>query len=153
MKKNEKKLKKRDKEKLSKKNKTIGKQVKQKSAKLSELKSRIKMLEAVVEKRERTIAKLKTKLDESHSRKEKKAGKQKSPGGAAKLLRSQRSTRVGLTQRDAWRRHGYLRSRYEYYLEQNEEKTAARQHAGEDLVEKFGEEAGYTELQLEQILS
>jgi hypothetical protein len=58
-----------------------------------------------------------------------------------------------LSQRDAWRRHGYLRSRYEYYLEQNEEKTVARQHAGQDLVEKFGEEAGYTESQLEHILS
>ncbi|MCG7897103.1 MAG: hypothetical protein JAY99_17575 [Candidatus Thiodiazotropha lotti] len=153
MKKKEKKMKKSGKEQLSKKNKTIGKQVKQKSAKVTELKRRIEMLEAVVEKRERTIAKLKTKLDESESHKEKKRRKRKSPGGAAKLLRSQRSSRVGLNQRDAWRRHGYLRSRYEYYLEQNEEKTVARQHAGEDLVEKFGEEAGYTELQLEQILS
>ncbi|MCG8489699.1 MAG: hypothetical protein MI756_19680 [Chromatiales bacterium] len=153
MKKKEKKLKKAGKEKLSKKNKTIGTQVKQKSAKFSELKSRIKMLEAIVEKRERTIAKLKNKLNESENRKAKKPAKQKSPGGAAKLLRSQRSTRVGLNQRDAWRRHGYLRSRYEHYLEQNEEKTMARQHAGQDLVEKFGEEAGYTELQLEQILS
>ncbi|MEW8206464.1 MAG: hypothetical protein AB2746_10120, partial [Candidatus Thiodiazotropha taylori] len=60
MKKNEKKLKKRAKEKLSKKNKTIGKQVKQKSAKPAELKRRNQMLEAVVEKRERTRAKLKS---------------------------------------------------------------------------------------------
>jgi predicted RNase H-like nuclease (RuvC/YqgF family) len=153
MKNKEKKLKRAAKEKLNKNNKAIGKQVKQKSAKVSELKHRIKMLEALVEKRERTIAKLKTKLDESESHQVKKQGKQKSPGGATKLLRSQRSSRVGLNQRDAWRRHGYLRSRYEHYLEQNEEKTTARELAGQDLVEKFGEEAGYTESQLEHILS
>ena len=153
MKKKEKKLKKTGKEKLSKKNKSIGKQVKLKGDEASELKSKIKMLEAVLKKREQTITKLKRKLVESEELKEKKQKKSKPGSGAAKLLRAQRSNSVGLSQRDAWRRHGFLRHRYEYHLEQNEDKAIARQLAGQDLKEKFGEPAGYSELQLEQILS
>ncbi|MEJ2622475.1 MAG: hypothetical protein P8163_20165 [Candidatus Thiodiazotropha sp.] len=115
------------------------------------MKNKEKKLKRAV--KEKLNTKLKTKLDESKNRRVKKQTKQKWPGGAAKLLKSQRSSRVGLNQRDAWRRYGYLRSRYELYLEQNEVKTVAREHAGRDLIEEFGAEAGYSKSQLEHILS
>ncbi|MES9941016.1 MAG: hypothetical protein ABW104_09795 [Candidatus Thiodiazotropha sp. 6PLUC2] len=157
MKNKEKKLKKTGKEKLKKKNKTSDNSSDNNSGKkgtvILELKGKINTLEALLKKRDQAIEKLQQKLVESKSSREKKQKKQKFGSGAAKLLRSQRSNRVGLSQRDAWRRHGYLRDRYEYHLEHNEDKGIARQLAGQDLIEKFGEEAGYSELQLEQILS
>ncbi|MES9833192.1 MAG: hypothetical protein ABW139_13230 [Candidatus Thiodiazotropha sp. DIVDIV] len=153
MKNKEKKLKKTGKGKLKKKNKTSDSHSGKKGADVLDLKSKINTLEALLKKRDQTIEKLQLKLVESKESRDKKQKKQKFGSGAAKLLRSQRSNRVGLSQRDAWRRHGYLRDRYEYHLEHNEDKGIARQLAGQDLKEKFGEEAGYSELQLEQILS
>lgn len=151
MKKREKKRNKKGKEKLSKKNNSTGKRAKLKAEEFSELKSKIKRLEEVVAKRDQTIEELKGKLIESENQKKRK--KRNAGSGAAKLLRAQRSNRVGLSQRDAWKRHGFLRDRYEYHLEQNEDKMVARHLAGQDLKEQFGEEAGYSAQQLEQILS
>jgi hypothetical protein len=46
-----------------------------------------------------------------------------------------------------------LRDRYEFHLEDGQNKTTARTLANEDLREKFGEDVGYPEQELENILS
>ena len=153
MKKKDKKQKKKLKERLKNKSEPSAKKAKQRDDGASELKRKIEMLEAVLKKRERTIEDLKRKISETERQGGKKRDKQKQGKGAAKLLLAQRSARVGLAQRNAWRRHGFLRDRYEYHLGHSDDKTAARRLAGQDLKEKFGEEAGYSEHELEQILS
>ncbi len=53
----------------------------------------------------------------------------------------------------AWERHQYLRSRYEVHLEAGLEKSSARIGADKDLRQRYGKGAGYTEEQLDSILS
>lgn len=55
--------------------------------------------------------------------------------------------------RAAWKRHSYLRDRYELHLNAGETKETARQLANEDLKQTYGAECGYTEDQLSAILS
>jgi len=52
-----------------------------------------------------------------------------------------------------WERHQYLRSRYEVHLDAGMEKVKARLHADKDLRARYGDDAGYTEEQLDSILS
>ena len=52
-----------------------------------------------------------------------------------------------------WERHQYLRSRYEAHLEAGLLKPAARRSADADLRDRYGDETGYTEEQLDSILS
>ncbi len=56
-------------------------------------------------------------------------------------------------QREAWRRHSYLRDRYEYHLETGKEKPAARLLANDDLVKRYGESHGFSPDQLDGILT
>jgi len=52
-----------------------------------------------------------------------------------------------------WERHQYLRTRYEKHLEAGLAKAAARRNADRDLRQRYGDGAGYTEEQLDSILS
>jgi len=52
-----------------------------------------------------------------------------------------------------WERHQYLRSSYEKHLEAGLAKPAARISADRDLRERYGDEFGYTEEELDSILS
>lgn len=52
-----------------------------------------------------------------------------------------------------WERHQYLRSSYEVHLEAGLDKAKARLYADKDLRERYGDDAGYTEEQLDSILS
>ena len=52
-----------------------------------------------------------------------------------------------------WERHQYLRSRYEFHLEAGLQKVKARLYADRDLRKRYGDDAGYTEEQLDSILS
>lgn len=52
-----------------------------------------------------------------------------------------------------WERHQFLRSRYEAHLEAGQVKAEARRNADRDLRQRYGDEAGYTEEQLDSILS
>lgn len=52
-----------------------------------------------------------------------------------------------------WERHQFLRSRYEHHLAAGRDKPRARILADEDLRKRYGDEVGYTEDQLEGILS
>ncbi|MCB1763602.1 MAG: hypothetical protein KDI27_10770 [Gammaproteobacteria bacterium] len=52
-----------------------------------------------------------------------------------------------------WERHQYLRSCYEMHLAEGTDKAHARLQADRDLRERYGEEFGYTEEQLDSILT
>lgn len=116
----------------------------------SVLRQKIKQLEKQLKKRESLIEELRGQLKKSKTGKEKK----KKPGdNPSNPLFSGQTDRVGVAQRKAWQRHEYLRDRYELHLAKGQDKGSARSLADKDLREKYGEEAGYTEQQLEQILS
>ncbi len=55
--------------------------------------------------------------------------------------------------RASWKRHTYLRDRYEAHLNKGRKKTDARRFANADLVAKYGEEAGFAEQDLQDILT
>lgn len=115
-----------------------------------DLEQRIKKLERKLKQRESIIDALTRQVKESKTRKNKK----RKPGKSVSTnLFNQPTNRVAIAQRKAWRRHGYLRDRYEFHLGDGQDKTTARILADKDLREKFGEDAGYTEQELEQILS
>lgn len=114
------------------------------------LKDKIKRLEKELSKQEGLIKKLRDKLQKITS---KKGKKNKSDKAVPNPLFSGQTSRVGVAQREAWRRHGYLRDRYEFHLNTCQDKGSARLLADKDLRDKYGEDAGYTEQELEQILS
>jgi len=111
---------------------------------------RIEYLEKELKQREGTIDTLNRKLRESKARKKKKS---KSPESALSALFAQQKTRVGVDQKRAWKRHGYLRDRYEFHLSTGQSIADARTFAGQDLRMVFGDDAGYSEQELEHILS
>ncbi|MCU7931893.1 MAG: hypothetical protein KZQ90_13915 [Candidatus Thiodiazotropha sp. (ex Codakia rugifera)] len=149
-------MKKRDKKqkkKLKKKEKLKASGALGQESSIRDLKQKIKKLESELKRRERKIDDLKDQIRDVENKKSRKGKRQKGGKGATKLLLAQQSTRVGIAQRDAWRQHGFLRHRYEYHMESGKDKTTARNLADKDLREKFGEDAGYSEEELEHILS
>ena len=60
---------------------------------------------------------------------------------------------VASSQRAAWKRHSYLRDRYESHLANGATKQRARQLANDDLKTEYGSDSGYTEEELSAILS
>ncbi|MBT2990250.1 MAG: hypothetical protein B6D72_00075 [gamma proteobacterium symbiont of Ctena orbiculata] len=153
MKNKEKKLKKKlkqEKEKLKRRPKALD------DAVVQTLTDKIKRLKSELKDREKLIGSLQKRLQKSAGKSERsdnKNDKQKGISGAAKLLRSQRTARIGVAQKQAWKQHGFLRDRYEYHLENGQEKETARVMANQDLRDSFGDEAGYSEQELENILS
>lgn len=119
------------------------------------LTDKIKKLKTELKQRDELIGNLQKRLNKSESEVENSDKKNRKPKarGAAKFLRTQRRTRIGVAQKEAWKKHGYLRDRYEYHLENGQEKGAARAMANRDLIDSFGNEAGYSEQELEVILS
>jgi hypothetical protein len=139
----------------------IGNEKLKRNAKVSDdaviqtLSDKIKKLKAELKDRDKLISSLHKRLNKSEAKSEKSVKKKKLKGrsGAARLLRSQQSARIGVEQKEAWKKHGFLRDRYEYYLEDGQDKETARLMANQDLSDSFGEEAGYSEQELEVILS
>ena len=120
------------------------------------LTDKIKALKTELKNRDDQIGGLQKRLKKSESKNDKsdkQNQKLKSRGGAAKLLRSQQSARIGVAQKTAWKKHGFLRDRYEHHLEHGQAKEAARTLADQDLRDAFGDEAGYSEQELADILS
>jgi predicted RNase H-like nuclease (RuvC/YqgF family) len=118
------------------------------------LTDKIKKLKAELKDRDKLIGNLHKRLKKSDSKGEKSDKKSKKQiGGATKFLRSQRTARIGVAQKQAWKQHGFLRDRYEYHLESGQANEIARVMANQDLMESFGEEVGYSEQELETILS
>ncbi|MET0071642.1 MAG: hypothetical protein ABW096_16520 [Candidatus Thiodiazotropha sp.] len=153
MKKKDKKLKKKlkqEKERLKRKSKASD------DAVVQTLTDKIKRLKSELKDRDKLIGSLQKRLKKSAGKSEKrdhKSDKLKGRSGAANLLRSQRTARIGVAQKQAWKQHGFLRDRYEYHLENGQAKEAARAMANQDLRDSFGGEAGYSEQELETILS
>lgn len=58
---------------------------------------------------------------------------------------------LGTIHKIDWKRYTYLHDRYEAHIEEGVEKPEARRLANLDLMEKFGNEAGYTNQQLKCI--
>lgn len=55
--------------------------------------------------------------------------------------------------RDVLRKATFLRDRYEFHLAQNKTKPVARQEANNDLVAQYGIDSGFTEQELQDVLS
>jgi predicted RNase H-like nuclease (RuvC/YqgF family) len=120
------------------------------------LTDKIKKLKAELKSRDDVIVDLQKRLNKlvgKSNKSDKKNRRLKAKGGATKLLRTQQSARIGVAQKEAWKRHGFLRDRYECHLENGHDKATARALADQDLRESFGDEAGYSEQDLENILS
>ncbi len=73
------------------------------------------------------------------------------PGSEA-LVESEEAG-LASAQRATWKKHAYLRDRYEAHLAEGQDKTDARKLANADLVDKYGEDSGFTEQELQDILT
>ena len=60
---------------------------------------------------------------------------------------------IASRQRSAWKKHSYLRDRYEAHMVAGATKEQARHLANEDLKQQYGSDCGYTEEDLSAILS
>ena len=60
---------------------------------------------------------------------------------------------VAANHKESWKKFSYLRNRYEFFLEQRKEKTEARRLANEALIKKYDKSVGYSEDELDAILS
>ena len=116
----------------------------------SALKQKIEKLEKRLKERDRLIESLQEQIKKARPDKGRK-GKLAKPKSNALFKRQ--TNGIGVMQKQARQRHGYLLHRYEYYLGVEQDKSRARTLAGQDLIDTFGADAGYTEDELENILS
>jgi hypothetical protein len=99
---------------------------------------------------------LKARDDEIIALKSRQEGENTSTGKAEDLavtLSDWHETSSVSDRKKTWERHQYLRTRYEHHLEAGLNKNRARTFADQDLRGRYGDDAGYTEEQLEAILS
>lgn len=99
---------------------------------------------------------LKARDDEIIALKSRQEGENTSTGKAEDLavaLSDWQETESVSDRKKTWERHQYLRTRYEHHLEAGLNKNRARTFADQDLRGRYGDDAGYTEEQLEAILS
>jgi hypothetical protein len=153
MKKKEKKLKKKLKKRKEKLNSAASPAD---DAVIEKLTDKIKKLKSTLKEQDELIGSLQKRLNKSErdsEKRDRKAKQLKPRGSATKLLRTQQTARISVSQRQAWKQHGFLRDRYEFHLESGQEKEAARELANRDLRDNYGDEAGYTVEELEVILS
>lgn len=138
-------MKKKEKKKQKKKNKALRHGPGESQSSIKVLEKTVKRLEKEIRVRDDQIQDLNRQLGSgSRTRKTK----------AAPAIRQKTSgTSVALAQKKAWKQHSYLRDRYEYHLAAGQDKSSARLLANRDLRAEFGQEAGYTEQELQHILS
>ena len=135
-----------DKKKRKKEMKQLRQKAKRAESRQEEFRQEIKRLKKEISLRDQQIADLLGK------------GKKNAPmelghSAAPKALHKIQKKGVATDQREAWKKYSYLRDRYEFYLDDDRDKTKARSLANQDLVGKYGEEFGYSEKQLIDILS
>jgi hypothetical protein len=75
------------------------------------------------------------------------------PNSAAAELDEGHGSSIASRQRFAWKQHSYLRDRYEFHLGAGATKKLARRLANEDLEREYGTDRGFTEEELNAILS
>ncbi|HHH40323.1 MAG TPA: hypothetical protein ENK50_12215 [Sedimenticola sp.] len=104
----------------------------------------IRALQKELEKRDALILELQQRAG---------AAREPESDDGVELLHRQQEEGIAVSHRRAWERHQYLRQQYEQYLEQGARADAARGLANRDLVQRFGENAGYSGEELRDILS
>ncbi|OOZ36302.1 hypothetical protein [Solemya velesiana gill symbiont] len=82
----------------------------------------------------------------------KRQSKDKEEKKETSLENIQRSVSTDLS-RDALRKAGFLRERYEHHLGLNKPKEVARHDANQDLMENYGPDSEFTDQELEDVLS
>lgn len=69
------------------------------------------------------------------------------------LLADEEDRKLAVDHKNTWKKHRFLCERYDVHLDSGQGKNNARTMANEDLVERYGNEAGFTTEQLCDILS
>lgn len=149
----------KNKEKKKGKQKKVDKKLKQAKSKIAkpEKPGKLKTSEKALHKEiHRLMLELKSRDEELN---ELRAGQLAAPTAAveteplAQSLHESSDTGTISERKKIWERHQYLRSSYEKHLEAGLAKPAARFNADKDLRERYGEEFGYSEEDLDSILS
>ncbi len=150
-------------DKLKKRVKQLGQQLEQQSVLLKQATKDIKLLKQALEQKsslpKNKIKQLSHKLGEHNQAitelQKLFANREDAPSESCGniLLDNGENSNLALEQKNTWKRHTYLCERYDVYLISGHKKEKARTNANEDLVDKHGKEAGFTEEQLQEILS
>lgn len=108
-------------------------------------KKEIKYLKRELELRNQVIVDLKCQLAEQQNATPELAN--------ALLLAETEDKKAVIDHKNAWKRHTFLRDRYEHHMGSGYEKDKARTMANKDLIDRYGTEVGFTAEQLCDILS
>ena len=109
-----------------------------------------KKLDALKEERRQLqlqVAELQRRLEEASKERQAPPDPQPLAMSGAEFPRKPRASHHKID----WERYTYLHDRYEVHVEKGEETERARSLANEELRAKFGNDAGYTDEQLEAI--
>ena len=119
--------------------------------KVKKSKQKIERLGRKLGKRDTHILELERRLeDRSEDRLEQASQPEFSLPDAAEF---QEDSFYDAISRDALKKASFLRDRYEFHLGQNKPKPLAREEANNDLIAQYGEESGFTEQELQDVLS
>jgi len=132
-------------DKLKKKIKKLTRKLEQKSTLPKKSKKDINRLKRALKERDRIITGLQLQLSE-----------QQSPASESVetiLTSLTRDKKLVIGQKNAWKRHTFLGERYEQYLDDGHDKEQARSLANQDLMDRYGDDVGFTPEQLLAILS
>ena len=128
--------------------------------KIERLKQRAREAEAANELLEKRVRKLKKKVDtqkqqisDLRERLQHTPQTIEAPTSSIPELGDRGDASIAASHRTAWRRHSYLRDRYEFHLNAGSTNERARGLANEDLKQEYGSDCGYTDDELSAILS
>lgn len=132
-------------DKLKKALKQLKRKLDDQSSVSTKLKEELKGFKRKLKERDKRVAELQRKL----------AGKKKSTfkGTAADFVAELENEQGVIDHKNAWKRHTYLGECYDGYLDEGYDKERARVMANEDLKGRYGDEFGFSEEQLDDILS
>jgi len=147
-------MKKKEKKKQKKKDKALRHSAGESQSSLKTLAKTVKRLEKELRVRDAVIQDLNRRLDVGPGTgKTKPEPETRKPKAGSEPRQKSRKTGVAVAQRKAWKQHSFLRDRYEHHLGAGRDKNEARLLANLDLRAEFGQETGYTEQELQHILS
>ena len=128
------------------------------------LKKEIKLLRKRVKKAMERNLKAQQELGRLQTKMAKRAKQTRDPSGTAvedaleqslltEDIAGAEDAGLASAHRATWKKHTYLRDRYEVHLGEGQGKPNARKLANLDLVAKYGEESGFSEEDLQDILT
>lgn len=135
-----------NKKKLEKELKRLKKKADKAEVQREDSKKKIKQLKSDLSQREKQITKLQRKIG-GNSEADVAEESEVDPFGEFP------NQGVAANHKESWKKFSYLRNRYEFFLEQSKEKTEARRLANEALIKKYDKSVGYSEDELDAILS